>query len=388
MMKVNLPHIAILGAGPVGVEAAVYARTLGYPVTIYEAGQPAEFVNRWGYLKMFTPFAWNITPLGKSILFGEKPKREWPGELDQISGREYRETYLMPLLESALLSDTLHAQTTVMMIGREGWRKSDPVEPKKPLPPFRLLVRDAKGQERFESADLIFDCTGTYGKPNWAGDGGIPAAGEIAARAQISYWPDDLLGAKKDHYAGKSIVLIGGGYSAATTMTQLATLAEDHQSTWVIWLTHGPRGGPLPRVPNDPLKERDRLAVKANSLANRCDSHLEFQAQMHIEELISHGPDKGFRVAGRAAGKPMSWEVERVIANVGYRPDTTIFQELRVGELTGEFTTQEPGYYILGAKSRSRDSQFIMRDGFEQIRKLFQKLSQNKSLDLYTRRAA
>ncbi len=384
-----LPRIAILGAGPIGLEAALYARSLDFPVILYESGQVAEQVNRWGHVPMFTPFGQNGTTLGLETLLRENPKREFPADRDAVTGREWRESYLVPLAESPRLKDHLQLQTTVLTIGRTGWRKTDATDAAKPLPPFRLLVRTAQGQERFDTADVILDCTGNYPRPNWAGDAGIPAAGEIAARPQVSYWVDDVLGGKKAHYAGKSIALIGGGYSAATTMVNLAALAEEQQSTWVVWLTHADRGGgPLPRIPGDPWKERDKLAAKANNLACRCDGNLEYHAQTHVEELISHGPDKGFRVAGQVMGKPMSWEVERVIANVGYRADLTICNELRVNEPTGAFATAEPGYYILGMKSHGRRSGFLLADGFEQIRRVFANITGQKSLDLYSRKAA
>lgn len=389
MKPSNLPRIAILGAGPIGLEAALYARSLEYPVTVYDAGQAAEQVGRWGHVKMFTPFGQNVTSLGLECLMRDNPRRELPGAADAVTARDWREAYLVPLAESFVLKDCLQLQTTVLTIGRTGWRKTDPPKPGAPLPPFRLLVRTAQGQERFDSADIILDCTGSYSRPNWAGDAGIPAAGEIVARPHLSYWIDDIAGARKAHYAGKSIVLIGGGYSAATTISALATLAEEHQSTWVFWLTHAERGAaPLPRVPNDPWKDRDRLAARANNLALRCDGNLEYHAATKVEELVCHGPDKGFRVAGTVAGKPMSWEVDRVIANVGYRADLTICQELRVAEPTGDTATGEPGYHILGMKSFGRKSSFTLREGHEQIRKVFAALGGKKGLDLYARKAA
>lgn len=389
MKSASLPKIAVLGAGPIGLEAALYARSLDFPVTIYDSGQVAEHVNRWGHVKMFTPFGQNVTTLGLDCLRRDNPKLELPKESEAITGREWREGYLVPLAESSVLKESLQLQTTVLTIGRTGWRKTDPAVPGRPLPPFRLLVRTAQGQERFDTADVVLDCTGSYLRPNWAGDAGIPAAGEIAARPQISYWIDDIAGAKKAHYAGKSVVLIGGGYSAATTIANLATLAEEHQSTWVFWLTHAERGGgPLARVPNDPWKDRDKLAARANNLACRCDGNLEYHAATNVEELISHGPDKGFRVAGTVNGQPMSWEVDRVIANVGYRPDLTLCQELRVNEPAGDFVTGEPGYYVLGMKSFGRKSNFLLSDGYEQIRKAFAMIGGKKALDLYSRKAA
>jgi thioredoxin reductase len=371
MAKPGLIRVVVLGAGPIGLEAALQARSLGLPVTVYEQGQPGEYLNRWGFVRMFTPFGWNVSPLGLQTLLRENPQRELPAESELLTGRAFREKYLQPLADSAFLKPHIKLQTTAVSIGRTGWRKSDDGDAKKALPSFRLLLREQNGTERFDTADVILDCTGTYARPNWVGDGGIPAMGEIAARSQVAYWLDDVRGARVAHYAGKSIAIIGSGYSAATMATELATLANDHQSTWIIWLTHGPRTQPIPRLTNDPLKERDRLATKANHLAMRCDGNLEYHPQTQIDELISHGPDKGFRITARIAGKPMNWDVERVIANVGYRPDLGLAAELRVSEPHGVIVTDEPGYFILGAKSRGRDSSFLIRDGIEQVRHLF-----------------
>lgn len=380
MAKGSPLRIAVLGAGPIGLEAALLARSLGLAVTVYETGQVAESVNRWGHVRMFTPFGWNVTPLGKQTLLREKPTREFPADADPVTGRQLRDAYLLPLAESEPLKPCVQPQTSVLTVGRTGWRKTDPQDAKRPLPPFRLLVRAAGGQERVDAADAVLDCTGTFAKPNWAGDGGIPALGEIAARPHVSYWIDDVPGAKRPHYEGRSVLVIGGGYSAATTVCQLAALAEHNQAAWVIWLTHGPKTQPLPRVPNDPLRERDRLAVRANSLACRCDGNLEYHAQAVVEELVCHGPDQGFRVTARVAGKPRAWDVERVVANVGYRPDQTLWQELRVSEPGGE-----PGYYVLGAKSRGRDSDFLLRDGFEQVRRTFAAITGNPRFDPYSK---
>ena len=386
MPKAEPTRVAVLGAGPIGLEAALYAKACGLSVAVYERGQVAEHLLRWGHVRMFTPFGMNVTPLGLQTLRREKPNRAFPADADLVTGGQLREAYHVPLSESEALLESMHPQTAVLCVGRaESLKKSDPDAGRQP---FRLLLRAADGQERVAVADVVLDCTGTYSAPNWLGDGNIPAVGELAARPHFTHGPDDVLGARKDYYAGRSIVLLGDGYSAATTICQLAALAEEHPATWVFWLTRGPRGAPLPRIANDPLKERDRLAVKANALATRCDGNLEFHPQTLIDELICHGPDRGFRVAGRSNGKPVSWDVERVIACAGSRPDMSLSHNLRVDEPTGRIETREPGYFVLGAKSHGRDSAFLLREGFEQIRQVFAAITGNARLDLYAKKAA
>ena len=43
---------------------------------------------------------------------------------------------------------------------------------------------------------------------------------------------------------------------------------------------------------------------------------------------------------------------------------------------------------MLGAKSYGRDSGFLLRDGHDQIRRVFAQLAGNARLDLYAKKAA
>src|SRR5262249_54557259 len=143
---------------------------------------------------------------------------------------------------------------------------------------------------------------------------------------------DDILGDKKNHYAGKTTLIVGSGYSAATSAVNLAELAKENSATWGIWVARSSTSTPLRRIPNDPLKERDRLAMKANSVATRSDDNVEFQGGVHIDVIEFLGADKGFKVTGRVGSTLKTWEVERIIANVGYTPDTNLARELQIHE--------------------------------------------------------
>ncbi len=387
MAKAEPLRVAVVGAGPVGVEAALYARAAGCTVRIYDRGQVGEHLARWGHARMFTPFGMNATPLGLQTLRQERKAKDIPADADLLTGRQFREAYLVPLAESEALLEAMHPQHAVLAIGRAtALKKSEPDEGRRP---FRLLLRTANGGERIDAADVVLDCTGTLNTPNWLGDGNLPAVGELAARAHVGHGLEDVLGDRRAHYAGKSIALVGDGYTAAATVVQLAALAEEHPDMWVFWLTHGARGAPLPRHANDPLKERDRLAVKANSLATRCDANLEFHPQTFLDEVVCHGPEQGFRLTGRSAGKQVTWEVERVIGCVGFRSDLRLSTGLKVDEPSGRPETREIGYFLLGVKSFGRDSGFLLRDGHEQVRRVFAQLTGNAKLDLYaTKKAA
>jgi thioredoxin reductase len=384
MPKTDSRRIAILGAGPIGLEAALFAQRLDLTVTVYERGRVGEHLHRWGHVRMFTPFGANVTPLGRDALRADDPQFEFPRDTDCITGREHFAAYLDPLAHTAALGDCIRQETQVLHIGRRGLLKEDALDTAtRAKQPFRLLLRETKGRERVEEADAVLDCTGTYGLHRWLGDGGIPAPGELAAEAQIAYGLEDVLGDRRGLYAGKNILVVGAGYSAATTVCNLARLAEENSATWVIWLGRGASTQPLKRIPNDPFKERDRLAVRANTLATRPDGNVEFHNQSAVEAIEYFGPDRGYRVTARCAGKPRTWDVDRIVANVGYSPDLGLCRELHVAECHGSPRTPEPNYYILGAKSYGRDSRFLLRDGFDQIREAFALITGKADLDLY-----
>jgi thioredoxin reductase len=372
MPRSDTPRIAVLGAGPIGLEAALHARSLQLPVTIYERGRIGEHVRRWGHVRLFTPFGMNVTPLGRAAVLAVKARSDLPADSDCITGREHVARYLEPLAQSAALRDCLRLGVQVIQVGRRGLLRDElGGDPKRGQQPFRLLLRDGKGRESIEEADVVLDCTGTYGQHRWLGDGGIPAVGESMAEAQVTYGLPDVLGEKKADYAGRSVLVVGSGYTAATTVCNLAALGEQNTATWVVWLARGGNSQPIKRMANDPLRERDRLAVRANTLATRGDGNVEFHASSAIEAVEWLGPDKGFRVTARCGGKIRTWDVDRVVGNVGYTPDTTMHRELEIPEEHASVRTPEPNYYIVGAKSYGRNSNFLFRNGFEQVHEVF-----------------
>src|SRR5256885_15572786 len=94
MAKSERTRLAILGAGPIGLEAALIARQLNWSVAIYERGRLGEHLERWGHVKMFTPFGMNSTSRGRTLLNRERPKSAIPAEPDLLSGREHVALYL------------------------------------------------------------------------------------------------------------------------------------------------------------------------------------------------------------------------------------------------------------------------------------------------------
>ncbi len=191
--RTDAPRLAILGAGPIGLEAALYAATLKLPVVVYERGRLGEYVQQWGHVRLFSPFGMNGTPLGRARLRADAPGHELPEAGDILTGREHFAAYLEPLAKSSLLQGALRLDTAVVSVARRGLLKEEGSAEARRGQPFRLLLRQGK-KEWVEEADVVLDCTGTYGQARWLGEGGIPAVGEMAARPHIAAGLEDVLG--------------------------------------------------------------------------------------------------------------------------------------------------------------------------------------------------
>ena len=399
-MAIDTPaRIAVLGAGPIGLEAALYARYLGYDVDVYERGQVAEHIEQWGHVRMYTPFGANRSTLGLAALKAQDPNWRPPGDDEVLTGREYRTRYLLPLALSDLLAEGVHEHTDVVAIGREGWLKTEgPKSENRADSDFRLLLRatDTGGHshERFATAQAVLDTTGTYRCANWLGPDGLPALGELAARPHVEYGLPDVRGAARERYAGRNILLVGDGDSAVTTLVALADLASQTSDTWITWATRTPPPDPPWSMPNalEPLVDRERIHEQARRLSAGDANHVTHLPDTSVESIVWHPDLERFsvRLAGKDANQPDEREFDRVIANVGYRGQPELFEELQVDRvgvigapLANRFITSEPDFYVLGAKSWGRDGQFRIAIGLEQIREVFSVIGDRANLDLY-----
>ncbi|MCG8583760.1 MAG: NAD(P)-binding domain-containing protein [Pirellulales bacterium] len=412
-MAIDTPaRIAIVGAGPIGLEAALYGRFLGYQVDIFERGTVADSIRRWGHVRMFSPWGMNISPLGRSALEAQDENWECPAADDSPTGREFVERYLLPLSRSDLVVDGLHEQTEVIKIGREDLLKGERIaDAHRADTLFRLLVSDQSGAEHIFHADVVIDASGTFANHNALGVGGVPAVGELANESRIEYAIPDIEGADQDRYADRHTLVVGSGYSAATNVVALASLTGQFASTRVTWITRGDESdGPISRIPNDRLPHRDALAKAANELANNQESAVTHLAGTSVERLSYKDELDQFEVelSGSHTGV---LNVHRVIANVGFQPDLTICSELQFqtcyasdGPIkvaasllqnqtvdcldqatTGadSLITTEPNFYVLGSKSYGRNAQFLIANGLSQIRELFSIIGDRADLDLY-----
>src|SRR3954447_16233369 len=205
------PRLAILGAGPVGLEAALATAERGWEFTVYEAGRSVGAnVRAWGHVRLFTPWEMNASPRARRAV---PSTPDGPG---LPTGAELADRLLEPLAALPALAPRIRLGTRVDAIAREGLLKHEAIaSAERGTRRFRLLVADEDGRESVEHADAVIDCTGTYGNPNALGDGGIPAPGERALAERI----ERRLPRFGDAWAGPSSSSAGGGAWAGPTIS-------------------------------------------------------------------------------------------------------------------------------------------------------------------------
>jgi thioredoxin reductase len=407
-----IKKIAVIGAGPIGLEAALYASQLGYEVSVFERGEIGDNLREWGHVAFFSPWQMNHSPLAVQLL--QQANKNWrpPADDAYLTGNEYVETYLQPLSALPQLAKKIYLKTKVESIGREWVLKNSLVgDSARGRFPFRILTTDANGNEKLFWADAVLDASGVYATPNWLGAGGIPAVGEKKSRPLIDYKLRDISGRDRSRFAGKKILLIGAGYSAATTICDLQKLIRVEPGTAVIWAIREQRALPIPVIENDPLPARAQLTAAANAAALNGTQTIQFRNQTSVEAISYHENSKKFEVALKQNGSLESLEVDRIIANVGYGPDNSIYRELQIHEcyasrgpmklaaaLLGSSSADclqqgslgadtlknpEPNFYIIGNKSYGRNSTFLIRVGLSQIVEVFSLISGDPKLNLY-----
>ncbi len=407
-------RLTIIGAGPIGLEAALYATQLGFDVEVLERDRVGSNLERWGHVRLFSPWEMNHSSLGVKLL--RQHDNQWgePGPGTMMTGAEFVKTYLGPLSQLPQLANRVKTGVSVQSVGRSSVLKNELIgNPERANFPFRILTQSHDGSEAIRETDYLLDASGVYGNHNWLGEGGIPAPGEVAAEAHIDYELSDLVGKDRARFLGKRTLLVGAGYSAATTVSDFQTLIAEDATTSLLWTVRDGRIHPIPVIEDDALAYRSSLTAAANTIAIMPTKGIEFRNNTTVTAVEYRATSNTFIVSLARGGEFSKIEVDRIIANVGFGPDNSIYRELQVHEcwasrgpmklsaaLLGASSgstdclgqgsmgpetlrNPEPNFFILGNKSYGRNPTFLLRIGLSQVVEVFSLIMDDAALNLY-----
>jgi hypothetical protein len=380
--------VAVIGAGPVGLAAAAHLVQRGLPVVVFEAGAGvAGHLGSVRQVRLFSPWRYNIDRAARGLLAATGWRA--PDDERLPTAGELVDDYLLPLSRTPALAPHIRFGARVIAVSRLGFDKARTAG--REQADFLLQVQTADGVHE-QRARAVIDASGTWSQPNPIGIHGLPAKGEAEASEHIVHGMPDILGAQRDRYAGRKVLVVGAGHSAAGNLLALATLAAQVPGTRLAWAV---RGTDLRRLfgggENDGLPARGELGRRLRALVDQ--GRLELHPGFGIGEIV-RGPD-GLRVLATDAAKAPIEGVDEIIASTGSRPDLGMVRELRLRldpwlESTDalaplidpnvhscgtvrphghrELAHPEPGFYAIGAKSYGRAPNFLMTTGYEQAR--------------------
>ena len=402
-MPADREGIVILGAGPVGLDAALAAADRGLPFTLYEEGpEVGANIRQWHHVRMFSPWSMNASPRMREAL--HRRGHEVPDGSETPTGQELVEELLEPLAGLPEIRSHLRTGCRAVAVSREGALKNQEIgAPERGERPFRILLRDAFGSEWVERAGAVLDCTGSWGNPMPLGDGGIPAPGESSFQDRIlRVVPEPEK--EPDRWRDRTVLLVGGGHSAQTAARDLARFAESEPGTRAIWALRSAEPA-WPAAEDDPLPRRRELEADAHQLAGGACRHVDVRAGQVVDGLEPDGGQIRVRLR-RDSGEVSSEVVDRIVGLTGGAGDPSLHRELQVhqcyategpmklaaallasgagsdgadcldqeGHGAETLRNPEPRFFILGEKSYGRTNTFLLRVGWEQVDDVFQAL--------------
>jgi hypothetical protein len=348
--------LVVIGAGPVGLEAALAALDHGFDVQVLEQGEVGSHPLAWGHVQMFTPWRMNLGKHSRAHL--EAAGWTAPDPESRPTGLELAARYLQPLAQLPEWAGRIHPFTQVVQVGRHGLLRGEGSDAGiRRARPFRLLVRDQGGRESFHHAFSLVDASGVYAHPDWAGTGGIPARNELYLRPQLAYHVEDVLGLDREKYAGRHTVVIGEGTFAATSVAGLARLADEAPGTTVAWVTRTISAGIFPAAEHDPLPARRELRIRVRAIATGAHPAVAHVGGAEVEEFEFNPATKRYRVTLALGEGARTEDADRVIVNAGFGPDGTLGREL---------DPDEPQFFALGHGPHAHEPDFLLETGYRQ----------------------
>lgn len=159
-MAIDVPaKLGIIGAGPSGLEAALYARFLGYEVVVFERGAPAQNL-LVADNKKIGAFGDLSSTLGRAAIAAQFPDRALPLLTTEMTAKTWRDLYVAPLAECDLVIDCLRLGKTVTRVSKEHLDGNELVGFERGGYDFVVETASATGERETITVDGLIDASG------------------------------------------------------------------------------------------------------------------------------------------------------------------------------------------------------------------------------------
>ena len=185
-------------------------------------------------MRLFSPWSLNADHAAKALL----KRHGWqePHGDTMPTGGDLYDAYLRPLAETPEMRAVIETKTTVKAISRQGIGKV--VTRGREDRPFSLLVQNgALARGSWLARSLMRPARGE-----------IKSAGRVRSSRQLAKPMPPISSPTAfrtcwartaRHYAGKRVLVVGGGHSAANVLLDLARLAETDSRMELTWAVRG-----------------------------------------------------------------------------------------------------------------------------------------------------
>jgi hypothetical protein len=369
--------IAIIGGGPVGIEAGIYARFLGYFVSIIEQHRIGHRMLDWHDRPLAVNVEQCTTTLGHAAILAQYPEYQQRPPDHRYTGRSYAEEYLIPLAKNDLLFDGIHFLSPVTSVSRVRTHVSDAiVEQERCNDEFRLLVEGRHRGHWIARADIVMDCRGASQTRSGMGPGGGHAIGERELMDSfVKHTPLDRKFELKQ-IAGKRICLVGLSIRACQFATEFCDLYGDRTDMKLFWI-----------VRTDHRHDSQAVVQALEHLREKGSDNVIVLESLGVEQVLRN--EAGIYSLRLLSDDDSSVDIEcDAVASFTQCRETSLSHELKTQRMVDpaqecSFITQEPGYYILSGGCIEQGAGVGLSKAFDDIRRLFAMISGREDLNLY-----